>query len=166
VVLAGLAAGAAASSLPGRLVLAAVIVGISGVADGLDGAVATLTQQSGRRGAVLDAVCDRFSDLLFVLALWAAGAPSLLAVAVAAGFVMHEYIRATARGAGLRKVTVITVSERPTRVIVVAAFLLAAGTVPAGLGSPAAWLAAGAWCALGLSLIGIVQLTAWLYRSL
>jgi phosphatidylglycerophosphate synthase len=170
VLLAAAAAVVAGSDLPGRLPLAALIVGISGIADGLDGAVATLTGQSGRRGAVLDAGCDRISDLLFVTALWAAGADGLVCCAAAAGLMVHEYLRAAARGAGLRSVAIITVAERPTRVIVIAAFLLGAGTaswtLDGALASPVLWLNIGAWCALGLSLVALGQLTNWLYRTL
>jgi CDP-diacylglycerol--glycerol-3-phosphate 3-phosphatidyltransferase len=166
VVLAALAVAAASTQLPGRLALAAVLIGTSGLADGLDGALATVTQTAGRRGAVLDAVCDRISDVLFAAAFWLAGAGGLLCSAVAVAFLLHEYIRAAARGAGLEEVTVITLSERPTRVIVVAAFLLGAGTAPDWLGSPDLWLNLGAWSALGVSVIGIGQLSRWLYRAL
>jgi CDP-diacylglycerol--glycerol-3-phosphate 3-phosphatidyltransferase len=168
-----LTAGAAASAwspLPGRLIWSALLIGLAGLADGLDGAVAVLQRRDGARGAVVDAVCDRIADLLLVLALWLAGAPAGVCIALAAVFLMHEYVRALARGVGMRDGTVITVGERPTRVIVVAAFLLAGGMAGGStedlLDVADVWPVAGAWCALVLGAIGIGQLALWLRRTL
>jgi CDP-diacylglycerol--glycerol-3-phosphate 3-phosphatidyltransferase len=60
----------------GRWALAAaVLVALGGMLDGLDGAVAVLTDRATRWGFVLDSVCDRVSDAAYVVALWLLGAP-------------------------------------------------------------------------------------------
>jgi len=87
-------------SLQGRwLVLAAVIVGLSGLLDSVDGAVAVLQQRTSAFGAVLDSVVDRVSDVLYLVAFWVAGAP--LGVCVGAGVVVmvQEYARVPPRWA-------------------------------------------------------------------
>jgi CDP-diacylglycerol--glycerol-3-phosphate 3-phosphatidyltransferase len=68
-------AAAALAWLDGRwLILAALVVVLSGLLDNLDGAVAVLTGRSTRWGYVLDSTADRVSDLAYVGALLLAGA--------------------------------------------------------------------------------------------
>jgi phosphatidylglycerophosphate synthase len=148
----------------GRWLLAAsALVVASGVLDGIDGAVAVLTGRATRRGFVLDSACDRLAEAAWCVALWRAGAPGVLAVAGAAVAWLHEYVRARAAVAGMPDIGVVTVSERPTRVIVTAAFLLAAGIEQA---TAAAWATAGtaAWAAIGA--VGALQLVVTLSRRL
>jgi CDP-diacylglycerol--glycerol-3-phosphate 3-phosphatidyltransferase len=57
----------------------------------------------------------------------------------------------------------VTVAERPTRVVVAAAFTLACGLFPA---SAAAWATAGAAVAAGVGAAGLVQLLAVVHRRL
>ena len=143
-------------SLQGRwLVLAAVIVGLSGLLDSVDGAVAVLQQRTSAFGAVLDSVVDRVSDVLYLVAFWVAGAP--LGVCVGAGVVVmvQEYARARATALGMDDIGVVTVGERPTRVIVVAMFLLAAGVYPS---EAHLWVTLGAWASLGVGVVALVQL--------
>ncbi len=139
--------------------LAVPVVVISGLLDNVDGAVAVLTDRATRWGAVLDSVADRVSDVAYVVALLALGGFADTAVVVwcaaaAAGLVLlQEYARARATAGGMDDVGVVTVSERPTRVIGAAMFCLAAGLYPA---------AAGAWGAAGLvfgALAGVVGTT-------
>ena len=136
--------------------LAVLVVVVSGLLDNVDGAVAVLTDRATRWGAVLDSVADRVSDLAYVVALLALGGfgdPALVVwcAAAAAGLVMlQEYARARATAGGMDDVGVVTVSERPTRVIGAAMFCLAAGLHPT---------AAGTWGAAGLAfgaLAGVV----------
>lgn len=135
--------------------LAAALVALSGVLDGLDGAVAVLAGRVSRWGYVLDSVCDRVAELGFAGALYAAGAPGWLAVAGAAAGWLQEYLRARAVAAGMSGIGVVTVSERPTRIAVAAMFLLGAGAYP-----PAgpAWVTVGAAAGLLAGLAGLVQL--------
>jgi phosphatidylglycerophosphate synthase len=147
---------AGVASLGGRWVLLAVaLVVASGLADNLDGGVAVLTSRTTAWGHVLDSVVDRCADLLYLLAFWLVGAPA--AVCVAGGVVMMllEYTRARAGAGGMSEVGVVTIAERPTRVIITAAFLLGSGLYVA---AAADWATAGAWTWLAVSLVGLAQL--------
>jgi CDP-diacylglycerol--glycerol-3-phosphate 3-phosphatidyltransferase len=73
---------------------------------------------------------------------------------------LHEYARARAAAGGMTEVGVVTVWERPTRVIVTATFLAAA----AALGDP--WPTLGAWAWVGLGIVGLVQLLVAVRRRL
>jgi CDP-diacylglycerol--glycerol-3-phosphate 3-phosphatidyltransferase len=145
------------------VILAAVVVGASGVLDSVDGAVAVMSGRVTRWGAVLDSVVDRLSDLLYLLALWLLGAPAALCLAAAVLLVTHEYTRARATAVGLDDVGIITVGERPTRVIVVAMFLLGAGVYP---GSAETWATAGAAVSVLVGVVALAQLLVVVRRRL
>jgi len=145
---------------PVWLLVAALVVVASGLLDNLDGAVALLTGRTTRWGYVLDSVTDRVSDLLYLTALWAAGAPPAVCVLGGVLVMLQEYARARAAAGGMAEVGVVTVWERPTRVIVTAAFLAAA----AALGDP--WPALGAWAWTGLGVVGLGQLLVVVRRRL
>lgn len=146
-----------------HVLLAAGVVALSGLTDSLDGAVAVLSGRTTRWGAVLDGVADRASDALFVAALWTAGAPSGVCVAAVALGWLQEYTRARAGAAGLADVAVLTVNERPTRVIVVVMFLAATAARPA---DDPSWAAGGAAVLVLLGVIGLVQLITVVRRRL
>lgn len=162
------AAGVAASALAawaagpsaGELVVAAGLVTLAAVLDGLDGAVAVLRDRATRRGFVLDSVADRVSDLLLLVVLWRAGAHPVLSVAAGAVAFLLEYTRARATVAGLPDIGVVTVGERPTRVVVVVAGLLSALAIGAGA------VAASAAAVTGLATIGLAQLLVVAWRRL
>ena len=179
--LVGLLAGAVvvwlASLGGGWLAVAAVVVVVSGLLDNLDGAVAVLRDRVSAWGYVLDSVVDRVTDTLYVAALWQAGAPPEVAALGGALALMQEYARARAAASGMREIGVVTVWERPTRIIVTAMFLVAeaVGTlvpqwsatladVP-GLGEQP-WASLGAWAWAGLGLVGSAQLGVVVRRSL
>jgi hypothetical protein len=86
-------------------------------------------------------------------------------VCVAAGAAMGlaEYVRARAGVAGMAEIGVVTVFERPTRVIVTATFLLGAAVYST---HAVGWVSAGAWAWLGLAVIGLVQLVLVVRRRL
>jgi phosphatidylglycerophosphate synthase len=145
------------------VVAAAVVVALSGIVDNLDGAVAVMTGRTTRWGYVLDSVVDRVSDTLYLVALWVVGAPGWLCVLAGVLMGLQEYARARAGNAGMDEIGVVTVWERPTRVIVTAMFLLGAGLyVP----SAAGWASAGAaaWATLGV--VGLAQLLVVVRRRL
>ena len=145
----------------GRLLLVVpVLVALSALADGLDGAVAILTGTASRRGALLDAGCDRVAEAAFGAVLWALGAPVSLAIAAVAGSWLLEYLRELTRSSGSSSGTstvVLTVAERPMRVAITAMFSLGAALWPA---SAVAWAAtgAGSWALLGVA--SLVQFLA------
>jgi phosphatidylglycerophosphate synthase len=144
----------------GWLWAAAVAAVLSGVLDGLDGAVAVLTDRATRWGYVLDSVADRVGDGLYLVGLWLAGAPAPVCVAGGALTGLQEYARARAGAAGMSEVGVVTVSERPTRVITTAAFLAGEAT----FGAP--WAGVGAWVWAVLGAVGCAQLAVVLRRRL
>jgi CDP-diacylglycerol--glycerol-3-phosphate 3-phosphatidyltransferase len=143
--------------------LAALIVLASAVLDSLDGAVAVLRDRVSPVGFVLDSVADRVADALYLVALWLLGAPGWLAVAAAAALFLLEYTRARAGNAGFGEIGVVTVGERPTRVILTVAGLLAAGVLPA-VREPVTAVTTAA--VLTVAAVGLGQLAAVLRRVL
>jgi CDP-diacylglycerol--glycerol-3-phosphate 3-phosphatidyltransferase len=133
----------------GRWPLAAVaVVVLAGLLDNLDGAVAILTGRTTRWGFVLDSLADRLSDAAYLLPLWFLGAPGPACVAGGSLMVLQEYTRARAGNAGMGEIAVVTVWERPTRVILTAFLLLACGLLPTHAAALAT-LGAATWIALG-----------------
>jgi phosphatidylglycerophosphate synthase len=156
----GVGAALAAGGHGWWLLAAGLLVVASALVDNLDGSVAVLTGRATRWGAVLDSVVDRCSDLLFVASLWLAGAQPWVCVAGGALMLLQEYARARAGASGMSEVGVVTVWERPTRVIVTAAFLASAAL----LGDPWPTLGAAAW--VGLGVVGLLQLLVVVRRRL
>jgi phosphatidylglycerophosphate synthase len=142
------------------LLVAATLVVLSALLDNVDGAVAVLTGRATAAGQVLDHVADRIADLVFLGVLLAAGAPWPACALGGALMLLQEYLRARAAAAGMTEVGVVTVWERPTRVIVTATFLAAAAV----LGDP--WPALGAWAWAALGLVGFGQLAVVVRRRL
>ena len=155
---------AALAAVGGRWPLAAVaVVVVAGLLDNLDGAVAILAGRTSRWGFVLDSLADRLSDAAYLLALWALGAPGPLCVAGGGLMGMQEYARARAGNAGMGEVGIITVWERPTRVILTACLLLGAGLLT---GAADLIVTAGAAAWIGLGLVGLTQLLLVIHRRL
>ena len=147
----------------GWAVLAGVLVVASALLDSLDGGLAVLEDRQTRWGYVLDSVVDRCSDAVWVLAAVAVGCPLELALAVVFGIFLLEYLRARAGGAGLDEVGVVTVAERPTRVIVLAPTLAVCGLLPAYADVASV---AGPAVLLALTAVGVVQLGVVVRRAL
>ncbi len=145
---------------PALVIVAAVVTAISGVFDSLDGAVAVLTDRTSRWGALLDSLVDRVSDVLYLLALSIAGAPGWLCVFAGTAIFLLEYARARALAIGMDDVGIISIGERPTRVAVVAMFLLAAGVYP---DVSNLWSTAGAGVLLLICTVGLAQFL-WVAR--
>lgn len=133
--------------------LAVPVIAASGLVDSVDGAVALIRGRVTRLGAVLDGLADRVGEGLYVLALWLLGAPAWLCVLGAALAWLQEYARARS---GMTEIGVVTVWERPTRIIVTACALGFAAVAP----SLAATVGAGAWV-----LLGAIGLTQFLRRT-
>lgn len=112
----------------GHLFIGGFLLLFSGVFDLLDGALARVTGQSTRFGAILDSTLDRFSEaiVLFGLLLFYTYLPStreiLLIFATLVGSLMVSYVRARAEGLGLR--CEVGLFTRPERVILLAAGLI------------------------------------------
>ena len=150
-----------AAVLLGRpgLLLGAALVLVAALADGLDGAVAVITGRTSRLGYVYDSVADRLGELAWLAAFWLAGAPGWLVVTAGAASWLQEYARARATAAGMSEIGVVTVAERPTRVLVAIFGLLATAVLPV-LGTAAV----GVW--LALAVVAAVQLGIAIRRAL
>ena len=141
------------------LLLAAVLVLVAAVADGLDGAVAVITGRVSRLGYVYDSVADRVGELAWLVAFWLAGAPGWLVVTAGAVSWLQEYARARATAAGMSEIGVVTVAERPTRVLASLLGLLSGFFVTRLLD-----VAVAIWALLGL--VGLGQIGLAIRRSL
>jgi phosphatidylglycerophosphate synthase len=144
------------------LLAAAVVVGAA-LLDSLDGAVAMMTGSTSAWGSVLDSVVDRVSDALYLLALWVLGSPGWLCVFGGVAMALLEYLRASAASAGMREIGVVTVWERPSRVVVTAIFLACGALLGPSIG---AWVTGAAALWAGMGMVGFVQLAVVVRRRL
>jgi phosphatidylglycerophosphate synthase len=151
------------------LVAAGLLVGLSGLLDSLDGALAIATGRASRRGYVLDSAVDRLTEVGYAAALWLAGAPGLLAVAFGALCWLPDYLRARAGQAGVAETGSISVWERPTRVAFAGFTLGGAGILAGVLGRGAVVgvvVTTGAAVGTALGAVGVAQLGLALRRAL
>jgi CDP-diacylglycerol--glycerol-3-phosphate 3-phosphatidyltransferase len=148
-------------------VAAAGAVVVSGVLDGLDGAVARRRGRAGPRGAVLDATADRCADVLLVLVLWLLGASWPWCFAVTVLVLLHEYVRARAGAAGMAGAGAITVAERPTRIVLVAVFAAGQGVfADRPFGAAGWWATAAVMAWTAVSVVGLAHLGVAVRRGL
>ena len=160
------AGGAALAPLGGwALVVAGLLVGLSGLLDSLDGALAIAGGRASRRGFVLDSAVDRLTEVAYAVALWLAGAPGLLAAAFGGLCWLPDYLRARAGQAGVRETGALSVWERPTRVAMTGFTLGGAGVVWA-TGAADLVVTAGAAVGVALGVVGTAQLGVSLRRAL
>ncbi|MDX6211162.1 MAG: archaetidylinositol phosphate synthase [Frankiales bacterium] len=148
---------------PRWLLLAGLAVAVSAVLDSLDGAVAVLSARTTSWGFLLDSLVDRVADAAYLAAFWLVGAAGWLVVLAGFWLGMLEYARARAGNAGMTHVGVVTVGERPTRVIIAASFLITAG-IFCGVAADVVAIAAAGIAAV--SVIGFVQVLVVASRSL
>lgn len=150
---------------PGFIWTAVVCIAVVGILDTLDGAVAVLSGRTTRWGYVLDSVTDRISDCAMFAVLFVLGAPAWMCGLAAMFTVVQEYARARAAAAGMSEVGVVSIWERPTRLILAAVFtgLAAWGIYSRDAGQ---WATYGAIAALALSLVGLAQVLVSIRRKL
>lgn len=143
--------------------VAAGLCVLSAVVDGVDGAVAGLSGRASAMGFVLDSFVDRLAEIAFFGALVVVGGRFSLATVGWAAMMGLEYVRARAGNVGLDEVGVVTVAERPTRVLCIVFGLLGAAVLPryAGRSADGASL-----IALAAALIGLTQLAVTIRRRL
>jgi CDP-diacylglycerol--glycerol-3-phosphate 3-phosphatidyltransferase len=145
------------------LMASAVLIGLSGLLDSLDGALAIGTGRASRRGFVLDSAVDRLTEAAFAAAVWVAGAPGWLAAAYGALCWLPDYLRARAGQAGVRETGALSVWERPSRVLMTGFTLGAAGVVPDAAGVV---VTTGSAVGAFLGVVAVVQLGISLRRML
>ncbi|MFA5308592.1 MAG: CDP-alcohol phosphatidyltransferase family protein [Dehalococcoidales bacterium] len=128
-------AGAAALVITEHLLAGGIVVLVAGFFDMLDGALARLTNQTSRFGAILDSTLDRLSEALLLvclLAVFVRGgdfAECMLVGAALVGSLLVSYTRARMEGLGVEcKAGLFT---RPERVIVLALGLMLSRFDPA-----------------------------------
>lgn len=141
-----------------RWLLAGVVALIAGIVDNLDGAVAIMTERSSDFGYVLDSVADRIGDIALLVGLGLAASTPWPAVGAALLAFLQEYTRARAAAVGFTEIGVISLSERPTRVLICGMFLIAAAT------AGQIWASIGGWTALVVAMLGFAQVL-WAVRS-
>ncbi|GAA3502766.1 hypothetical protein GCM10019016_098750 [Streptomyces prasinosporus] len=156
----------AAEGGPWPLAACALVV-LSGLFDGLDGAVAAVTDRVRPLGAVVDALADRVADLLLVVVLYALGAPASWCLVAASLAQLHEYLRARANAAGMRGIGALSVAERPLRVLLCAVACLGSGLLPEGTpGTGWNWAVVCVSCWTAAGAVGFLQLVAGVARAL
>jgi len=143
--------------------LAGWVLVFSGLADTLDGCVAVLTDRATRWGYVLDSCVDRAADVVYLVVLDLAGAPTPVAVAAGAAMFSLEYLRARAGNAGMGEIGVVTVGERANRVILCSAGIFFGGVYVARAGLVATL---AAWALVAVGAVALVQLGVAVRRSL
>ena len=127
-------------ALVAPLRVAAGLVLVSGALDGVDGCVAVLRDKVSDTGRRLDHAADRLGELVLGALLWRAGVPWWLAISAVALMLAVEAVR---RG------PVVTVGERPVRLLLTASALLV-------------WPLVWACALLALSVAAIIQLVVQL----
>jgi CDP-diacylglycerol--glycerol-3-phosphate 3-phosphatidyltransferase len=145
---------------------ALLLVG-SAVADTVDGALAVTTDRASKIGQLYDSVADRLAEACWLVALWLLGAPPLLVVLCGALAWLHEYVRARATPAGMSDIGIVTVSERPTRILIAAFGLLLCGVgalISPELAVGTATAATAIWAILGAVALG--QLVGAVHQAL
>jgi phosphatidylglycerophosphate synthase len=147
------------------LIAAGVLVGLSGLLDSLDGALAIGTGRASRRGFVLDSAVDRLAEAAYAAALWVAGAPGWLAAAFGALCWLPDYLRARAGQAGVTATGALSVWERPTRVAMTG-MTLGGGGVVTGLDLAVPVVVVGTAVGVLLGAVGVGQLGISLRRML
>lgn len=149
----------------GMLAVAGLIILVTLLLDGVDGAVAALRQRATAFGGVLDGVADRVGEFAYLVVLWRLGAEPVWLVAGGALTVVQEFARARATALGADQIEAVTVWERPTRAILVGMTCLGLAIVGgADLGFDPAVVAGQVW--LVMSVLGLVQLMAHIRRAL
>src|SRR4051794_20520795 len=148
------------------LIAAGALIGLSGLLDSLDGALAIGTGRASRRGFVLDSAVDRLTEAGYAVALWLAGAPGPLAAAFGALCWLPDYLRARAGQAGVGETGSISVWERPTRVAFAGFTLGGAGIVSGVPGAAVVVVTTGAAVGTALGVAGVAQLGLALRRAL
>ena len=144
-------------------VLAAVLVVVVALLDGVDGAVAEITESASAWGRVLDQLVDRIGDLSMVTGLWLLGAPGPLCAAAAVLTIFDEAVRGSAAAEGMSEVGLVTIAERPTRLLIGGVSFAVAGIVPIVAGYVAA-VGAAIWVVLAVA--ATVQLIVNVRRRL
>lgn len=145
----------------GQFLFSGILVLIGSAFDLLDGGIARATGRVSKRGALMDSVFDRVSEMAVLIGLamyFGSGSEAsqtavLLAIVAMAGSLMVSYVRARAEGLGVKGTAGFL--TRPERVVIVVVCLVFGYPMVAlwilGVGTPlsAAWRFIDAWRSIG-----------------
>jgi archaetidylinositol phosphate synthase len=111
---------------PAYLLIAAVLLLLSGFCDALDGVLARLYQQTTTFGGFLDSLLDRYADAAVYVGIIVGGlCDALWGLIALTGSLLVSYSRARAEAAGI-KMESIGLAERAERIIILAIASIAA----------------------------------------
>ena len=157
----GIAVIAAYFVYQGEFFIGGVLVLFCSVFDLLDGGIARATGRVSRRGALMDSVFDRVSELTVLIGLamyYTSGSDAnqlgvLMAVVAMSGSLMVSYVRARAEGLGVKGTAGFL--TRPERIVIMVVCLLIGYPMASlwilGVGTPlsAAWRFIDTWRSIG-----------------
>lgn len=101
--------------------IAAVIILVSLIIDGLDGAVALLANRTSIWGGLVDSLSDRVAEVFWAATLVEVGADFRIVLAAWTLSIIQEYARARALTLKPEMKIVASICERPVRALVIAA---------------------------------------------
>jgi len=102
------------------LVLATILLLLSGLCDALDGVIARLYEEVTVFGGFIDSLLDRYADAIVLAGIILAGfSDAFWGIATIVGTLLVSYTRARAEVAGV-KMESIGVAERPERIVILA----------------------------------------------
>jgi len=154
---------AALARVPAFYWVVAVGIFLLGILDGVDGVLAVRRNQVTQWGAFLDSLIDRVVDVAIGAMLVIAGADPLVVLIAVTFTLVHEYMRARAASVGYRLVGVVSVAEKPTRIILGLVAFTACSVVT---GHAETFTTISAWVWLWLAFIGLTQLFASYRKAL
>lgn len=135
-----------------------ITIMVSAVLDAVDGEIARISGRASARGAFLDSLCDRISDLSYLLAFALLGLDPLAVYIAAGSSLMISYARARAESLGI-KVTGVGLMERGERVLALILILII------GLFSPSS-MEIAFLVFIALSIYTVVERTLHVINSL
>lgn len=134
--------------------IAATLAALSSLLDGVDGAIAELTNRKSKFGAILDALIDRIVEIAWFVSLIWMGAQASAVVVCGLMIMVMEYTRAKANSLNIDGPGLITIAERPTRVIMFVMLNIGVSFVGTDTQSPTI----GVWVLTSLTAIASMQL--------
>lgn len=143
------------------LLLATVLLLLSGFCDALDGILARLYHETTAFGGFLDSLLDRYADAMVYAGIIISGLCDLpWGLAALIGSLLVSYTRARAEATGI-KMESIGLAERAERIII-----LAISTVTAAFWQPKTTMNAGIILLAILSNLTVLQRSLHVYRKL
>lgn len=138
---------------------ALVFLALSLLSDGLDGSLAIMRNRQSQRGAALDSIVDRITEVFWALTFYRIGGHVEIVFLAWLFASTQEYARARMGGLGLRDVGVVTIAERPVRASLLAIALVAHGLQLTFVGPLAViWLGMQAWSLLSVMRFAYLRL--------